>query len=118
VSPKIFGRPLLRKIVKSIPWPLSRVPRLRRKTSALQMVSIDVEGGGGTLFVTPDGKSLLIDTGNPSRAASPATSQLRAHCRGRPCAGSQEDRLPADHPLSRRPYRRLEGFCAAFRSTP
>jgi competence protein ComEC len=29
------------------------------------MVSIDVEGGGGTLFVTPDGKSLLIDTGNP-----------------------------------------------------
>ena len=29
------------------------------------MVSIDVEGGGGTLFVTPDGHSLLIDAGNP-----------------------------------------------------
>jgi glyoxylase-like metal-dependent hydrolase (beta-lactamase superfamily II) len=31
----------------------------------LQMVSIDVEGGGGTLFVTPEGHSLLIDAGNP-----------------------------------------------------
>jgi competence protein ComEC len=35
------------------------------KDDALQMVAVDVEGGGGTLFVTPDGKSLLIDTGNP-----------------------------------------------------
>ena len=32
----------------------------------LKVVSIDVEGGGGTLFVTPEGKSLLIDTGWPS----------------------------------------------------
>jgi competence protein ComEC len=31
----------------------------------LKIVSIDVEGGGGTLFVTPEGKSLLIDTGWP-----------------------------------------------------
>src|ERR1700761_6182643 len=38
------------------------------KDDALQMVSIDVEGGGGTLFVTPDGHSLLIDTGNPEDA--------------------------------------------------
>src|ERR1700735_324827 len=38
------------------------------KDSALQMVAIDVEGGGGTLFVTPDGKSLLIDTGNPEQS--------------------------------------------------
>jgi competence protein ComEC len=34
----------------------------------LKIVSIDVEGGGGTLFVTPEGKSLLIDTGWPSGA--------------------------------------------------
>jgi competence protein ComEC len=34
----------------------------------LKVVSIDVEGGGGTLFVTPEGKSLLIDTGWPSGA--------------------------------------------------
>ena len=32
----------------------------------LKAVSIDVEGGGGTLFVTPEGKSLLIDTGWPA----------------------------------------------------
>ena len=31
----------------------------------LQMISIDVEGSGGTLFITPEGKSLLLDTGNP-----------------------------------------------------
>ncbi len=32
----------------------------------LKVVSVDVEGGGGTLFVTPEGTSLLIDTGWPS----------------------------------------------------
>jgi beta-lactamase superfamily II metal-dependent hydrolase len=32
----------------------------------LKIVSVDVEGGGGTLFVTPEGTSLLIDTGWPS----------------------------------------------------
>ena len=51
----------------------------RAKDDALQMVSIDVEGGGGTLFVTPDGKSLLIDTGNPevSRATGDHPSSER-----------------------------------------
>jgi len=32
----------------------------------LRIVSIDVEGGAATLFVTPEGKSLLIDTGWPA----------------------------------------------------
>jgi len=36
--------------------------------NALKVVAIDVEGGGGTLFVAPDGTSLLIDTGWPSGA--------------------------------------------------
>jgi beta-lactamase superfamily II metal-dependent hydrolase len=31
----------------------------------LRIVSIDTEGGAATLFVTPEGKSLLIDTGWP-----------------------------------------------------
>ena len=46
---------------------------------ALQMVSIDVEGGGGTLFVTPDKHSLLIDAGNPedSRATGSHSSSER-----------------------------------------
>jgi competence protein ComEC len=34
-------------------------------TKALQIYFVDVEGGQSTLFVTPDGKSLLIDTGWP-----------------------------------------------------
>jgi competence protein ComEC len=33
---------------------------------SLKVVSIDVEGGAATLFVTPEGKSLLIDTGWPA----------------------------------------------------
>jgi beta-lactamase superfamily II metal-dependent hydrolase len=32
----------------------------------LIMEPIDMEGGGGTLFVTPEGRSLLIDTGSPA----------------------------------------------------
>ena len=32
---------------------------------SLQIYFIDVEGGQSTLFVTPEGKSLLIDTGWP-----------------------------------------------------
>ncbi|HWA68797.1 MAG TPA: MBL fold metallo-hydrolase [Rhizomicrobium sp.] len=43
---------------------LLAVPATARD-NALQMVSIDVEGGGGTLFVAPGGQSLLIDTANP-----------------------------------------------------
>ena len=56
---------MLRKILKSIPLAALLTLPAAAQDSALQMVSIDVEGGGGTLFVTPDGKSLLIDTGNP-----------------------------------------------------
>jgi competence protein ComEC len=43
-----------------------------RDNTGLQMISIDVEGSGGTLFVTPEGKSLLIDTGNPPNPNMPA----------------------------------------------
>lgn len=55
--------------MRSIPFVLllAAAPAAAKDT-ALQMVSIDVEGGGGTLFVTPDGKSLLIDTGNPEHS--------------------------------------------------
>jgi beta-lactamase superfamily II metal-dependent hydrolase len=33
---------------------------------AMQVVMVDVEGGGGTLFVSPEGKSFLIDAGFPA----------------------------------------------------
>ena len=32
----------------------------------LKVVSVDVDGGAATLFLTPEGKSLLIDTGWPA----------------------------------------------------
>ena len=48
---------------------------------ALQMVSIDVEGGGGTLFVTPHGKSVLIDTANPDRGDHPNSEMIEKAAR-------------------------------------
>ena len=36
----------------------------------LQIYLIDVEGGGATLFVSPTGESLLIDTGNGGQNAA------------------------------------------------
>jgi beta-lactamase superfamily II metal-dependent hydrolase len=40
-------------------------PAMAQPPKPLRIVSIDVEGGAATLFVTPEGKSLLIDTGWP-----------------------------------------------------
>jgi glyoxylase-like metal-dependent hydrolase (beta-lactamase superfamily II) len=37
----------------------------------LRIVSVDVEGGAAVLFVTPEGKSLLIDTGWPPGMGGP-----------------------------------------------
>src|SRR6185437_886007 len=55
------------------------------KDNALQMVSIDVEGGGGTLFVTPEGKTLLVDTGNPEQSRitgdNPSSARIEAAAR-------------------------------------
>ncbi len=36
-----------------------------QKDRTLDIYWIDVEGGGGTLIVTPEGESVLIDSGNP-----------------------------------------------------
>lgn len=53
---------LIASAVLASPSALQAQPK---PAGALQMVAIDVEGGGGTLFVTPDGHSVLIDAGNP-----------------------------------------------------
>ena len=70
---------MLRKFLTSVGFAALLAGPATAKDDALQMVSIDVEGGGGTLFVTPDGKSLLIDTGNPevSRATGDHPSSER-----------------------------------------
>ena len=51
-------------------------PPVLAADDALQMVAIDVEGGGGTLFVTPHGKSVLIDTANPDRGEHPNSENI------------------------------------------
>src|SRR5258707_1598848 len=64
-----------------IALPLAALPAMA-KDDALQMVAVDVEGGGGTLFVTPEGKSLLIDTGNPEQSRitgdNPSSARIAA----------------------------------------
>src|SRR5688572_4654267 len=39
------------------------------RARSLQIYVVDVEGGNATLFVTPAGESVLIDTGNGGAAA-------------------------------------------------
>ena len=53
--------------------------------TTLDIYVIDVEGGNATLFATPSGESLLIDTGNGGQAA--------ARDAGRIMAAAQDARL-------------------------
>src|ERR671934_1283700 len=41
----------------------------QRAAKTLDIYVVDVEGGNATLFVSPSGESLLIDTGNAGTAA-------------------------------------------------
>jgi len=43
-----------------------------RSSKTLDMYFIDTEGGHATLYVSPSGESLLMDTGSPGAAMSPA----------------------------------------------
>src|SRR5437763_1053762 len=45
----------------------------------LRVYFADVEGGQATLFVTPDGESLLVDTGNPGARDSDRIAALAKH---------------------------------------
>jgi competence protein ComEC len=56
-----------------LPAALAAQPR-----TTLDIYVIDVEGGNSTLFVTPYGESLLIDTGNGGQAAARDASRIMA----------------------------------------
>ena len=58
-------------------------------------ITIDVEGGGATLFVAPSGESLLIDTGNGDAAASRDADRIMAAVRD--AAVKQIDHLVITH---------------------
>ena len=55
-------------------------------SKTLDIYLVDVEGGNATLFVTPAGESVLIDTGNagaaaPRIAARPRSRRTRVRAR-------------------------------------
>jgi beta-lactamase superfamily II metal-dependent hydrolase len=55
------------------------LPAAQRRTSKpLDIYVIDVEGGNATLFVSPSGESLLIDTGNAGAAAARDAGRIMA----------------------------------------
>src|SRR5262245_51558779 len=49
---------------------LQSAPAGAQTRTTLDIYVVDVEGGNATLFVTPSGESLLIDTGNTGPQAS------------------------------------------------
>jgi beta-lactamase superfamily II metal-dependent hydrolase len=49
-----------------------------RMSRTLDIYLIDVEGGNATLFVTPSGESMLIDTGNSGAAATRDADRIMA----------------------------------------
>jgi len=59
----LFGVALYGFFLVAIPKSSRAIPPTNPK--ALQIYFVDVEGGQATLFVTPEGNSLLIDTGWP-----------------------------------------------------
>src|SRR5215211_1685124 len=57
---------------------LAAVPFAQTRGKGLDIYLIDVEGGNATLFVTPSGESLLIDTGNGGMAAARDAARIMA----------------------------------------
>ena len=51
-------------------------PATAQAQETLDIYLIDVEGGGATLFVSPAGESLLIDTGNGGQSAARDTRRI------------------------------------------
>jgi len=68
---------------------------LRAQTGTLDIYVIDVEGGGSTLFVSPSGESLLIDTGYGG--ADAARDAGRIHAAAQDAGIRQIDHLITTH---------------------
>ena len=57
---------------------LATAPAAAQSTDTLQIYLVDVEGGNATLFVSPPGDSLLIDTGNGGANADRDVGRIMA----------------------------------------
>jgi beta-lactamase superfamily II metal-dependent hydrolase len=64
---------------------------------SLNIYWTDMEGGAGTLIVTPAGESILVDTGNPSRNNQPDSSAARIHAAAVAAGVSKIDYLIITH---------------------
>ncbi|PYS35941.1 MAG: MBL fold metallo-hydrolase, partial [Acidobacteria bacterium] len=53
-------------------------PAQNRTSRTLDIYVVDVEGGNATLFISPSGESLLIDTGNAGAAAARDAGRIMA----------------------------------------
>jgi hypothetical protein len=90
-------------------WAPRRFPPTRSRAPPLDIYVVDVEGGNGTLFVAPSGRSLLIDTGNANGAVRDAERIFAAKD-----GLTQIDHLDPDA-LPRRSFRRHGGeACEAY----
>jgi beta-lactamase superfamily II metal-dependent hydrolase len=67
----------------------SRADAAPKASQDLRIVSVDVEGGAAVLFVTPEGKSLLIDTGWPSGMGGGRRSVAGAPPQARPSSAER-----------------------------
>jgi len=68
----MIRKPLLPLLGAAAVLAIAAAPAVMAQTrdDALQMISVDVEGGGGTVFVTPNKRVVVIDTGNPETSAA------------------------------------------------
>lgn len=68
-----------------------------RAAGTLDIYWTDMEGGAGTLIVTPAGESILVDTGNPGRPGQTDTSAARIHAAAVAAGVSKIDHLILTH---------------------
>ena len=79
------------------------VPIGQTRPKGLDIYVVDVEGGNATLFVSPSGESVLIDSGNGGAAATRDADRIMAAVKD---AGLTPDRQSDHHALARRSLRR------------
>lgn len=104
--------PLCRKVTETMRWArslviaacsMSMTPASAGDGDALQIVQFDFDGGGGTLFVTPDKRVLLVDSGWP---AGQGPTPLSAEAARLAPGGSHAQRIVSE--LRKRGLKRID----------
>ena len=65
-----MGMPVLLATVLLVPFSFVRAQQQTQK-KPLDIYFLDTEGGQATLFVSPSGQSMLVDTGFPGNQGAP-----------------------------------------------